>query len=99
MTVLSSVFFLDSLSSSTNLRSRIVTLHVRVSKRSVIRDHQELEKIEGKCQGLSSPDGFIIDENVGESGHSISSYSDNSRYSTSMFTEGAQVDSSSTRQL
>ena len=104
MTVLSSVFFFESLRSSTNLRSRIVTLHVRVSQRSVIRDHQE--KIAGKCQGLSSPDGFIIDvswlvynKNVGESGHSISSYSDNSRYSTSMLTEGVQVDSSSTRQL
>ena len=104
MIVLSSVFFFESLRSSTNLRSRIVTLHVRVSQRSVIRDHQE--KIAGKCQGLSSPDGFIIDvswlvynKNVGESGHSISSYSDSSRYSTSMLTEGAQVDSSSTRQL
>ena len=56
--------------------------------------------------GLNSPDGFIIDvswlvynKNVGESGHSISSYSDSSRYSTEMLTEGAQVDSSSTRQL
>ena len=94
----------ESLRSSTNLRSRIVMLHVRVSQRSVIRDHQV--KIAGKCQGLSSPDGFIIDvswlvynKNVGESGHSISSYSDSSRYSTSMLTEGAQVDSSSTCQL
>ena len=104
MIVLSSVFFFESLRSSTNLRSRIATLHVCVSQRSVIRDHKE--KIAGKCQGLSSPDGFIIDvswlvynKNVGESGHSISSYSDSSRYSTSMLTEGAQVDSSSTRQL
>ena len=104
MIVLSSVFFFESLRSSTNLCSCIVTLHVRVSQRSVIRDHQA--KIVGKCQGLSSPDGFIIDvlllvynKNVGESGYSISSYSDSSRYSTEMLTEGAQVDSSSTRQL
>ena len=74
MTVLSSVFFFESLRSSTNLRSRIVTLHVRVSQRNVIRDYQE--KIAGKCQGLSSPDEFIIDvlvlvynKNVGESGY------------------------------
>ena len=74
MIVLSSVFFLESLRSSTNLRSRIVTLNVPVSQRSVIRDHQE--KIAGKCQGLSSPDGFIIDvlllvynKNEGESGY------------------------------
>ena len=104
MTALSSVFFFESLRSSINLRSRIVTLQVRVSQCSVIRDHQE--KIAGKCQVLSSPDGFIIDvswlvykKNVGESGHSISSYSDSYRYSTEMLTKGAQVDSSSTRQL
>ena len=104
MIVLSSVSFFESLRSSTNLRSRIVTLHVRVSQHSVIRDHQE--KITGKSHGLSSPGVFIIDvswlvynKNVGESGHSISSYSDSSRYSTSMLTEGARVDSSSTRQL
>ena len=104
MIVFNSVFFFESLRSSTNLHSRIVTLHVCISQRSVIRDHEE--KIAGKCLGLSSPDGFIIDvlllvynKNVGESGYSISSYSDSSRYSTSMLTEGAQVDSSLTRQL
>ena len=78
MIVLFSVFFFESLRSGTNLRSRIVTLHVRVCQRSVIRDHQQ--KIAGKCQGLSSPDRFVIDvlllvynKNVGESCYSISS--------------------------
>ena len=56
MTVLSSVFFFESLRSSTYLSSRIVTLHVRVSQRSITRDHQK--KIAGKCQGLSSPDAI-----------------------------------------
>ena len=104
MIVLFSVFFFVSLRSGTNLRSRIVMLHVRVCQRSVIRDHQQ--KIAGKCQGLSSPDRFVIDvlllgynKNVGESCYSISSWSGSSGYSTSMLTEGAQVDSSSTRQL
>ena len=104
MIVLFSVFFFESLRSGTNLRSRIVTLHVRVCQRSVIRDHQQ--KIAGKCQGLSSPDRFVIDvlllfynKNVGESCYSISSWSGSSGYSTLMLTEGTRVDSSSTRQL
>ena len=60
------------------IRSRIVTLHMRVCQRSVIGDHQQ--KIGGKCQGLSSPNRFVIDffllvykNNVGESSYSISS--------------------------
>ena len=60
------------------VRSLIVTLHVCVCQRSVIRDHQQ--KIAGKCQGLSSPDRFVIDvlllvynKNVEESCYSISS--------------------------
>ena len=55
-------------------------------------------KLQGKCQGLSKPDRFIIDilllvynKNVGESGYSISSKSESSGYSTSMLTEGTQV--------
>ena len=49
-----------------------------VPQRSVIHDRQQT--ITGKCQGLSSPDGFVITfyclfttKNVGESVYSISS--------------------------
>ena len=49
MIVLFSVLFFQSLLSGTNLRWRIVTLHVRVSQRSIIRDRQQ--KIAGKMSG------------------------------------------------
>ena len=56
--VLFSVFFFESLCSHNNLRSHIVTLHMRVCQRSVIRDHQQ--KTTGKCQGLSTPNGSTL---------------------------------------
>ena len=40
-----------------------------------------------------------LQQNVGESGYAISSWSASAEYSASMFTKGAKVDSSSTRQL
>ena len=75
---------------------------MHVHQRRVIRDYQQ--KIAGKCQDLSTPEGFVIDVllivyNKTRENWVILSHYDQVGYSALMLTEGTEVDSSSTREL